>query len=393
MDKVSTFRPLFFFTAILFLISFLSSQSNAQTCNSQRFPSNQVYSTCVDLPALTSFLHWNFHQANNTADIAFRKSGASASNWVCWALNPSGGQMVGSQALIAYQLPNGSMNVYTSSIDSMGPSMTPGSLSFRVSNLRAEHSSGETSIFATLHLGSNLLSTNQVWQEGPLVSGAPSIHPTTGDNVRSIGTINFQSGATTAGGGGSNSRLRTHGILNAVSWGILMPIGAIIARYLKVFKSANPAWFYLHVGCQFSAYVVGVAGWGTGLKLGSESAGVEHTKHRNIGITLFCFGTLQAFALLLRPKPDHKYRVYWNMYHHSIGYATIGLSIANIYVGLDILDPAKKWKRAYTAVIIVLGAIALVLEAVTWLIVIKRKKAASSADKHGTNGHRTQQNA
>ncbi|CAN1347943.1 Cytochrome b561 and DOMON domain-containing protein At5g47530 [Linum perenne] len=294
MDKVSTFRPLF--TAILFLISFLSSQSNAQTCNSQRFPSNQVYSTCVDLPALTSFLHWNFHQANNTADIAFRKSGASASNWVCWALNPSGGQ----------------------------------------------------------------------------------------------------SGATTAGGGGSNSRLRkrnTHGILNAVSWGILMPIGAIIARYLKVFKSANPAWFYLHVGCQFSAYVVGVAGWGTGLKLGSESAGVEHTKHRNIGITLFCFGTLQAFALLLRPKPDHKYRVYWNMYHHSIGYATIGLSIANIYVGLDILDPAKKWKRAYTAVIIVLGAIALVLEAVTWLIVIKRKKAASSADKHGTNGHRTQQNA
>ncbi|CAN1347945.1 Cytochrome b561 and DOMON domain-containing protein At5g47530 [Linum perenne] len=264
MDKVSTFRPLF--TAILFLISFLSSQSNAQTCNSQRFPSNQVYSTCVDLPALTSFLHWNFHQANNTADIAFRKSGASASNW-------------------------------------------------------------------------------------------------------------------------------THGILNAVSWGILMPIGAIIARYLKVFKSANPAWFYLHVGCQFSAYVVGVAGWGTGLKLGSESAGVEHTKHRNIGITLFCFGTLQAFALLLRPKPDHKYRVYWNMYHHSIGYATIGLSIANIYVGLDILDPAKKWKRAYTAVIIVLGAIALVLEAVTWLIVIKRKKAASSADKHGTNGHRTQQNA
>ncbi|CAN1347940.1 Cytochrome b561 and DOMON domain-containing protein At5g35735 [Linum perenne] len=210
MDKVSTFRPLF--TAILFLISFLSSQSNAQTCNSQRFPSNQVYSTCVDLPALTSFLHWNFHQANNTADIAFRKSGASASNWVCWALNPSGGQMVGSQALIAYQLPNGSMNVYTSSIDSMGPSMTPGSLSFRVSNLRAEHSSGETSIFATLHLGSNLLSTNQVWQEGPLVSGAPSIHPTTGDNVRSIGTINFQSGATTAGGGGSNSRLRKRNV-------------------------------------------------------------------------------------------------------------------------------------------------------------------------------------
>ncbi|CAN0897497.1 Cytochrome b561 and DOMON domain-containing protein At5g47530, partial [Linum grandiflorum] len=379
-------------TAILILSSF-PSQSDAQTCKKQTFSANQVYSACVDLPALTSFLHWNFHDSNNTADIAFRKAGTSPSSWVCWALNPSGGQMVGSQALIAYQLPNGSMNVYTSSIDSYGPSMAPGRLSFRVTNLRGERTSGETTIYATLHLDSKLLSTNQVWQEGPLVGGAPAMHLTSGDNVRAVGAIDFQTGAASGGGGGggggSNSRLRKrniHGILNAVSWGIMMPIGAIIARYLKVFKSANPAWFYLHVACQLSAYIVGVAGWGTGLKLGSESAGIQYSKHRNIGITLFCFGTLQAFALLLRPKPDHKYRIYWNMYHHSIGYATISLSIANVYLGFGILDPAQKWKRAYTAVIIVLGAIALVLEAVTWLVVIKRKQAVTAAEKHGNGG-------
>ena len=87
---------------------------------------------------------------------------------------------------------------------------------------------------------------------------------------------------------------QVHGVLNAVSWGTLMPIGAIIARYLKVFKSADPAWFYLHVACQSSAYIVGVAGWATGLKLGSDSSGIEHTTHRNIGITLFCLGTLQV---------------------------------------------------------------------------------------------------
>lgn len=85
-----------------------------------------------------------------------------------------------------------------------------------------------------------------------------------------------------------------HGVLNAVSWGILMPAGAIIARYLRVFKSADPAWFYLHVTCQTSAYIVGVAGWATGLKLGSDNGKTQHNTHRNIGITLFCLGTLQV---------------------------------------------------------------------------------------------------
>lgn len=85
-------------------------------------------------------------------------------------------------------------------------------------------------------------------------------------------------------------------MLNAVSWGVLMPVGVIIARYLKVFKSAGPAWFYLHVACQSSAYVIGVAGWGTGLKLGSDSVAVQYNKHRRIGIALFCLGTLQVIS-------------------------------------------------------------------------------------------------
>lgn len=87
-------------------------------------------------------------------------------------------------------------------------------------------------------------------------------------------------------------------MLNVVSWGILMPLGAMAARYLKVFKSANPAWFYLHVTCQASAYIVGVAGWGTGMKLGSDSVGIKQTTHRNIGIALFALGTLQVIILI-----------------------------------------------------------------------------------------------
>lgn len=88
----------------------------------------------------------------------------------------------------------------------------------------------------------------------------------------------------------------------------------------------------------------------------------------------------------MRPKKDHKYRLYWNIYHHTIGYAVIALSIANIFEGFDILDPAKKWKRAYIGVIIFLAAVAAILEALTWFIVLKRKDDESDKYPQGVNG-------
>ena len=100
-----------------------------------------------------------------------------------------------------------------------------------------------------------------------------------------------------------------HGVLNAVSWGLLFPTGVVIARYLRVFPSADPAWFYLHISCQISAYAIGVAGWGTGMKLGSESEGFVAYGHRNIGIALFSMATLQVFL-----QPNYYFlclRNYW----------------------------------------------------------------------------------
>lgn len=249
----------------------------------------------------------------------------------------------------------------------------------------------EAIIFASVQLPAGRTSFNHVWQSGLVSGGVPQQHASKPENLGASGNVDFVSGQVSGDGGGAGSirrRRNVHGVLNVVSWGILMPLGAVIARYLKVFKSADPAWFYLHVACQTSAYIVGVAGWGTGLKLGSDSKGVTHDTHRAIGITMFCLGTLQVFALLLRPKPNHKYRFYWNIYHYAIGYAVISLSIVNIFEGFDILDPEKKWKNAYIGIIIAIGAAAVILEAFTWFIVLKRKKEGSSTDKypHNFNG-------
>ncbi|CAN4103644.1 unnamed protein product [Withania somnifera] len=294
--------------------------------------------------------------------------------------------MIGSQCLVALRNSSGQIHAYTAPVSSYSTQLAQGPLSFNVPRIAAEFSNNEFIIFATLELPAGRTSFNQAWQTGGVSGQAVQAHAQSGDNMRSFGSVDFANGQL-GGGSSVTSRQRrrhVHGVLNAVSWGVLMPMGAVFARYLKVFKAANPAWFYLHVACQTSAYAVGVAGWGTGLKLGSDSTGIKFNTHRNIGITLFCLGTLQVFALLLRPKPDHKYRLYWNIYHHSIGYTVIILSIINVFEGFDALNGQKNWKRAYIGVIIAIGAIAVLLEAFTWFIVIKRKK--SDSNKHPQNG-------
>uniref|UniRef100_A0A5B7BDT6 Cytochrome b561 and DOMON domain-containing protein n=1 Tax=Davidia involucrata TaxID=16924 RepID=A0A5B7BDT6_DAVIN len=389
MDK--SMKTLVF--SCIFMISLFGS-SSAQTCNSfTTFSSNRLYSSCSDLSVLNSFLHWNYHSSNGTVDIAYRHTGVTSSRWVAWALNVGGSGMIGAQCLVAFVNSSGVVRAYTSDVTGYGTTLAEGPLSFNVPNISAEFiNSNQMIIYATLELPNGQTSFNQVWQDGPLNGNTLGEHATSGDNMKSTGTVDFSvtgASASPTGGAAGNSRQRrrnTHGVLNAISWGTLMPLGVIIARYLRVFKSADPAWFYLHVTCQCSAYIIGIAGWATGLKLGSDSSGVKHTTHGNIGMVLFILATLQVFALLLRPKKDHKYRLYWNIYHHCVGYTVIILSIVNIFEGLDILDPEKKWRKAYIGILIFLGFNAAMLEAFTWYIVIKRKRSGSEKHPVGTNG-------
>lgn len=95
----------------------------------------------------------------------------------------------------------------------------------------------------------------------------------------------------------------------------------------------------------------------------------------------------QMFALFLRPKKDHKYRVYWNVYHHSIGYSILILGIINVFKGFNMLNPDRKWKSTYIVVIAVVGVIAVVLEAFTWVVVLKRKSSKKSTKPFDGESH------
>ncbi|KAL8099923.1 cytochrome b561 and DOMON domain-containing protein At5g47530-like [Apium graveolens] len=367
--------------AVLFFCMLVSlfASSSAKICTEYSFASNKQFTSCNDLPVLDAFLHWTYDPSLGYFQIAYRQTKITSSSWAAWGINLDASGMVGTQSLVAYQKSDGSMRVYTSPVTDYKTTLQEGDLKFPVSDLSAIFANNEITIFATLKI-QNTSTLNLVWQNGPLASDNPGRHAISGANVRSSGSLNLLSaepGATSGGGNSKTKQRNIHGVLNAISWGIMMPVGAIIARYVKVFEVADPAWFYLHVSCQTTAYIIGLVGWGTGLKLGGDSPGIQYSSHRYIGITLFVFGTLQVLALLVRPQKDHKYRLYWNIYHHTTGYMVILLSIINIFKGFDILNPDKKWQRGYVAIIVILSISAAILEGFTWRIVLKRKNAAS----------------
>ncbi|KAA0026084.1 hypothetical protein IC582_002185 [Cucumis melo] len=369
----------------LFLLFF--SPAYSQPCSSRTFSNNNLYSHCSHLPSLSAFLHWTYDSSNSSLSLAFV---AKSTGWIAWAINPTSTGMVGSQALVAY-LDSGVPLVRTYNVASYG-SVKPSKLSFEVWDTSAESSGGELIIFAKLKLPTAATTLNQVWQAGPSVDGTTlAVHPFQPENLNAKGTLGLSGGEVKNNDSGEvdsrTMRKNIHGVLNAVSWGLLFPIGVVMARYLRVFPSADPAWFYLHISCQISAYAIGVAGWGTGMKLGSESEGFVAYDHRNIGIALFSMATLQMFALFLRPKKDHKYRVYWNVYHHSIGYSILILGIINVFKGFNMLNPDRKWKSTYIVVIAVVGVIAVVLEAFTWVVVLKRKSSKKSTKPFDGESH------
>lgn len=100
--------------------------------------------------------------------------------------------------------------------------------------------------------------------------------------------------------------VQNHGIISAVAWGLLLPLGVMAARYIRPFSGSNPAWFYIHVTCQCLGYIFGVIAWALGMRLHSLNEGAIPTKHRNLGISIFALATLQVIKIYQISKPKNR---------------------------------------------------------------------------------------
>ncbi|KAG2318162.1 hypothetical protein Bca52824_021284 [Brassica carinata] len=173
-------------------------------------------------------------------------------------------------------------------------------------------------------------------------------------------TINYNTGSQSVVKGSPHSKLRkTHGLLNMIGWGILIIIGAIVARHMKQWE---PAWFYSHIAVQIIGFLLGLNGIICGLVLENRTNASNVSTHKALGITILVMGGLQVLALLARPDKESKYRKYWNWYHHNIGRAMIILAISNIFYGIHLAKAGSSWNAGYGSAVGILALAAIGLE-------------------------------
>ncbi|CAI0383581.1 unnamed protein product [Linum tenue] len=373
----------------LLLLSFHADTAFSARCATST--AKKEFQKCMTLPTQQASIAWTFHPSNATLDLVFFGTFISPSGWVALGINPTSAEMTGTRALIAFSDPNSGQLVLLPYIldTTVKLQKTPlvsqpldihllsSSAALYGGKLATIHNGAAVQIFATLRLEPNHTKVHFVWNRGLYVQGySPTIHPTTSNDLSSISTINILSGFTSSQIVHNTKTLKmVHGIMNAISWGVMLPSGAVTARYFRHIQSLGPAWFYIHAGVQLSAFFLGTVGFAIGLKLGNSSPGVTYGLHRKLGIAAFCLGGLQTLALLFRPKTTNKYRKYWKSYHHFVGYACVVIGVVNVFEGFEVMGAGGSYgKLAYCLCLSTLIGACIALEVNSWVIFCRKSK-------------------
>nr|GMC77142.1 cytochrome B561 and DOMON domain-containing protein At2g04850 [Ipomoea batatas] len=381
---------------ITFILTFffsLSSQPAMVVVSAKCATATAVkkFEKCTPLPSQDASIAWTFHAHNATLDVAFFGSFISPSGWVGWGINPTSAEMTGTRALIAFPDPNsGQLVLLPYIIDPtvklqrnpllsrpLDVHLLSSSAAMYGGRMATVHDGATIQIYASVKLVPNKTKIHFVWNRGVYVQGySPTIHPTTINDLASVSTIDVLSGTSAEFHGGDFATLKiVHGILNAISWGIMLPVGVVTARYLRHAQSLGPTWFYAHAGIQLSTIVLGTIGFGIGLRLGELSPGRVYGLHRKLGLATFCLGILQTMALLFRPKTTNKFRRYWKSYHHFVGYACVVLGVVNVFQGFEVMGEGRSYgKLAYCLCLSTLAGVCVALEVNSWVIFCRKAK-------------------
>ncbi|KAL3642331.1 hypothetical protein CASFOL_013146 [Castilleja foliolosa] len=377
---------------LLLLLIFLSSHPNtAFSARCTTTTASKTFQKCMTLQSQQASLAWSYYPHNATLDLAFFGSFISPSGWVGLGINPRSPEMSGTRALIAFPDQNSGQIVLLPYI--LDPTVKlqksllfsrpldihvlSSSAALYGGRMATIHSGTTIQILATIKLVPNKTNIHFVWNRGLYVQGySPTIHPTSVNDLSSITTIDVLSGTTSKGNNNNIKQLKlVHGFINAISWGFLLPFGAITARYLRHIKSIGPVWFYIHAGVQLFAIFLGTVGFSIGIRLGELSPGRVYGLHRKLGFATFCLGWLQTVALLFRPKTTHKFRKYWKSYHHFVGYACVVLGIVNCFQGFEAMGESDSYATlAYSLCVSTLIGVCIALEVNSWVIFCRKAK-------------------
>jgi len=275
-----------------------------------------------------------------------------------WAETP--GQMVGGRAVIGWS-GSGNDQIGLYALNSKAASGIVPSSDFEIFDESVSEVDGTTIIQFSRQLdGSFLVEEDQPF----LVAFSPDVDGLEyhGSSARAALTLNLNSGgASISVAEDLSTYWRAHGILMTIGWGILIPVGVMVARTLK---DKNPLWFYVHVVANSAGLLAAIAGFAMALiKFERE----DTFRHRQVGISVMALGFLQPLNAAIRPHPGGFLRDQWEWVHWTVGRAALVLAIWNIFTGLDefeILEEvgSKKYHVMYGMWLMVLFLVYLTLE-------------------------------
>jgi len=138
-------------------------------------------------------------------------------------------------------------------------------------------------------------------------------------------------------------QIKTHAILCAIGFLILLPIGVLIARLTRTFTSA---WFYAHETFQLIlAGPIIFVGWYYGHKAADVIGDGNRSKtHGNIGVTLLlCYVAQLALGIIIHkfktPRLFNGRRPPQNYFHAVLGLSILALAGYQVHYGYDIEWP------------------------------------------------------
>ncbi|KAA8543602.1 hypothetical protein F0562_021652 [Nyssa sinensis] len=357
------------FGTVFFLILGLSAKvySQADSCSSNL---NFVGQILFDTTNLICNPVWNAHsfilrysQAGSNV-WSFVLSAPKTDSYIAMGFS-SNGRMVGTSAIVGWVGADGTPVIKQYYLGGTSPGeVAPDQGSLQVTNSSIIGSASSSNIYMAFQLNTNQPQNQPIYAIGPTgrLPSAPGYQLV--EHVDMVSTsINYATGQSQTLKDPNSNLKSSHGALNMLGWGILMPIGVIVARH---FKQWDPIWFYSHISIQSFGFIFGIAGIITGLVL-ENKLGVSVNKHKGIGIFILVLGSLQVMAFLARPNKMSKYRKYWNWYHQNVGRLVIFFAAVNVFYGIHLGNAGASWNAGYGIVLGVLIVAALVLEIRMWM--------------------------
>jgi Eukaryotic cytochrome b561 len=158
-----------------------------------------------------------------------------------------------------------------------------------------------------------------------------------------------------------------HGVLMFLAWGLLAPLGVMIARYAKMipptsdktpskYFGAAVFWFRSHWMLQAAAWFFSLIGFILALVLASPGPHFDSI-HSRIGLFVILLGFIQPLNAYIRPKGPAPgkartgVRFAWELWHKGSGYMAIFFGPIAIFLGFQLAQASSGIVAAFSILV------------------------------------------